>query len=343
MRRLLIALGVVVALSIPVGAWAWRSFGPVEVAVLPPQRGTAIDAIYATGIVEAVDSSRVGSVAAGRIERVLADVGDRVTRGQVLAVLEDRQASKRVEEVQARLALAEKEERRLRPLADRGFASDQAMQKAQADRLQAQAQLDVLKSQVGDLKIVAPFDGTILARNVDPGQSVAANAVVFTVASLTRLRIAADVDERDIPRVRVGSTIAVRADAFADRVFKSHVTRIRDLADTETRTYRVEAPLPADTPLLTGMTVDVNVVLAERPNALLVPATAIQREPARAGGLGAASVWLVERDRLVRRPVGLGAIGPQMVEVTSGLAEDALVVAAPPPATAEGRRALRLP
>ena len=90
------------------GVWymLWR---PLPVTLTHPWRGPAIEAVYATGIVEAVDTARVGSVVAGRIVALLAEEGERVKQGQVLARLDDRQAAQVLADARARLALADAE------------------------------------------------------------------------------------------------------------------------------------------------------------------------------------------------------------------------------------------
>lgn len=339
MRRTLTVIAIVVVLAAPVAWYGWRQYSPVGVETAQPRRGTAIDAVYATGVVEPVDSSRVGPVAAGRVERLLADVGDRVQRGQVLATLDDQQVQHKLEEAQARLALAEREEARQRALIGRGAASEQALQRTESEAVQARAAMEAVRAQVADMRIVAPLDGVVISRDVDVGQSLAASSKAFVVAAPGRLRIAADVDERDIPRIRLGAAVAARAEGFPGRVFSSTVSRIYDSADSGTRTFRIEALLGADAPLRPGMTVDVNIVLSERAEALLVPATSIVRGPPRGGRPGAAAVWVVRDGRLRRVPIEAGATGPQWVEILGGLDQADQVVAMPPQSLAEGRRA----
>ncbi len=304
----------------------WR---PVAVTLVQPHRGAALEAVYATGIVEAIDTARVGSTVAGRVTAVLVQEGDSVRAGQPLAQLDDRQAQQRLEDAQARLALAEQELARDRSLVPTGARSIQALQRSIAERDRAEAAVALAQRDAGEYRILAPLDGIVMRREVDPGNTVAANGALFTVASVARLRVAADVDERDIAQVKLGAPVAIRADAFPGEAFAAKVTNIRRQGDSATRTFRVEADLPADTRLMIGMTVDVNIVVAERADALLLPPAAVRHDPPQGGQPGQAYVLQAEQGRARRVDVGLGAAGADAVEIRLGLAADARVIADP--------------
>lgn len=337
-RRIRMPLAILALLAGGVGAYVWWSQRPPLVTVTAVERGPAIEAVYATGTVESLNTVRVGPPVGGRVASVLVDDGDRVTAGQRMATLDPRQAEQRVQNAEARLRLAKAEATRAEALLARGVTTVEARDKVLAERQQAEADVALARRQLDDLVVTSPLDGVVLRRQVEPGESVAANAVLFTVADPTRLRVAADVDERDIPRVRLGSRIAAKAEAFPGDVFQADVTNIRAESDSQTRTYRIEATLPAGTGLYIGMTLDVNVIVAERRDALLVPASAVQRDPPRGGRPGEPYVWRVEGDRLHRVPVTVGAEGPARVEIKAGIGPDDRLLAAPSPGLAEGSR-----
>ena len=319
------------------GAWymLWR---PLPVTLTHPWRGPAIEAVYATGIVEAVDTARVGPVVAGRIVALLAEEGERVKQGQVLARLDDRQAAQVLADARARLALADAELARENALAGRGVHTVQALERARAERDRANATVLLALRQEEDRRIVAPLDGIVMKREVEPGETVAANAVMFTIASPTNLRVAADVDERDMPQIHPGAPVAIRADAFPGEVFRAKVTKIRWQGDTATRTYRVEATLPADTKLLIGMTVDTNIIVSDQPDALLVPPAAVRHDPPEGSRPGAAYVFQVKDGRTERTNVVLGATGPDAIQIRSGLPPNATILAQPPDGLTSGRQ-----
>lgn len=333
-RLLLLAVLVLVAGG---GAWFtwWR---PVAVAVVHPWRGAAVEAVYATGIVEAVDTARVGTTVPGRIIALAVNEGDIVRRDQVLAQLDDRQPRSRLEDATARLTQAELELARGRDLQTRGIRTRQEVERVQEERDQAAAGVRLAARQLEEHRILSPLDGVVTKRPVEVGETVAARDTLFEVVSDARLRVAADVDERDIPQVRLGAHAALRSEAFPEQAFSADVTNIRRAGETTTRTFRVEANLPAGTPLRIGMTVDVNIVTSERKNAVLVPALAVRHDPPLGGRPGPAFLFRAEDGRAVRTVVETGAVGADVIEVRRGVSETSTVLAAPPDGLKDGQR-----
>jgi len=301
-------------------------WGPPTVTVTHPTRGPAIEAVYATGVTEAIDYARFGAPAAGRVTAVLVDEGYQVRKGDVLARMDERQPLARLDDARARLRMAEADIVRAQVLTNRGVVAAQALERAEQERDQAAAAVDLFARQLEDYTIASPLDGIVMKRNVEPGETVAADTVLFEVDSTVRKRIAADVDERDIAGVRMGAPIAAHADGFPDQVFEARITNIRRQGDSSSRTFRVEADLPADTRLMIGMTVDVDIVTAEHDNALLVPASAVGHGPSTGGRPGAPFVVVVDHGRARRVDVETGAVGPAKAEIRAGLAEADAVV-----------------
>jgi RND family efflux transporter MFP subunit len=138
--------------------------------------------------------------------------------------------------------------------------------------------------------------------------------------------VTAEVDEEDIARVRVGQRVVMRADAVPGAVLDGSVIEVTPKGDPVARSYRVRIELADPQRLRIGMTVDANLIVAERANALLVPATAVQ------GG----AVWTVQDGRAHRQAVRVGATGAGRSEIVEGLTADARIVDAPPPDLREG-------
>ncbi|OJW25248.1 MAG: hypothetical protein BGO51_27915 [Rhodospirillales bacterium 69-11] len=336
-RRTLLVLLVLLLAGVGGGSWLFLGRTPL-VTLIRPTRGPAIEAVYATGIVEAIDTARAGTTVAGRVIAVLVQEGDTVRAGQVLALLDPRQAQQRLEDARARLALAEQELARDRALIGTGVRSLQAMQRSEAERDRAEAAVTLAARELDEHRIVAPLDGVVMRRDVEPGNTAAANTGLFTIDSTRRLRVAADVDERDIAQVRMGARMAIHADAYPEEAFVAEVTNIRRQGDTATRTFRVEADLPADTKLFIGMTVDTNIVVAERPDALLLPPDAVRHDAPQGGRPGPATVFRVTDGVARRVPVTPGATGPSAIEIREGIGPEDAIVRAPPADLADGMR-----
>jgi multidrug efflux pump subunit AcrA (membrane-fusion protein) len=316
-RRSLLVPALLLLVALAGAGWGWRTWlQAVPVEVVHPWRGAALEAVYATGVVEAIDTARIGTMVAGRIDQLAVEEGDTVRAGDLMAQLDDRQPRQRVADARARLVTAEDDLVRTRDLITRGVRSQQQLERAVQERDQAAALLMLAVRQLDEYRILAPLDAVVMKRPVEPGETVAANATLYQVASTARLRVAADVDE----------------------LFTAAVTNIRRQGETATRTFRVEALLPPDTKLLIGMTVDVNVVVAERAAALLVPAAAVRHDPPSGGRPGPAWVTRVVDDRAARTAVAIGAAGAQSVEIRAGLTEADVVVAGPAARLSAGQR-----
>lgn len=298
--------------------WYWR---PVEVRVVQPERGPAVQAVYATGTVEPSVNIPIAPRGGGRIVQLLVGEGDRVRRGQVLARLEDADLRRTVEELEARERFARQSYQRIQALVQRGVAAAIELDRARADLDAAEAATARAREQLDYMTLHAPAEGYILRRDGEVGEYVGINEPIFYMSTDAPLRISAEVDEEDIPLVRVGQAVLVNADAFPDRVFEGRVAEITPKGDPVSRSYRVRVSLPAETPLKVGMTADTNIIVRRRENALLVPATA----------LASGHVWLVRDDRLLRQPVKVGISGGQKVEILSGLKPKDWVVILPSP------------
>jgi len=302
-----------------------RARPAVEIA--QPTRGPAVEAVYATGTVEPVHWAKIGPKATSRIVEVLAKEGDSVKRSQVLARLDDREARANVANLAAREQFLRDEKKRFKGLFDKRLVSRQQYERAVSDHEQALASLNAARQVLADLTLVAPLDGTVLRQDGQPGEVVTNTSVLYWVGEPDKLWVTADVDEEDIPRIRPGQRVLIKADAFPDQALKGEVAEITPKGDPVQKTYRVRVGLPADTPLKIGMTVEVNIIVREEPDALLIPATALVD----------GHVWAVRGGRARKVKVQTGVVGSQQVQVLSGITEDDEVIVYPPATLKEGK------
>jgi HlyD family secretion protein len=280
----------------------------------PARVGNLVEAITATGTLQALDTVQVGSETSGRILDVLVDFNDQVRKGQVLATIDPEQASARADEATAQLraarasvarAQATQEEtaqslKRSRGLKDAGLISQQdydtaqaTARRAQADVASARAQatvagagLSAAQSSLQKTSIVSPIDGIVLSRAVEPGQTVAASfqtPVLFTIArDLSDMTLHVQVDEADVGKVREGQPATFTVDAYPQREFDSRVVSLRNVATTDQNVVTYEAVLAADNSgllLRPGMTATASVVTQRKQDVLLVPNAALRFTP----------------------------------------------------------------
>lgn len=332
MKRRRWAVWILLLALVAAAAW-WRLGRGVEVTTVAPTRGTAVEIVYATGAVEPVQWAKVASLIRDRIVELCDCEGEPVKQGDVLARLEDREQRAQLQELKAREEFAKRELARVTELINRNAATTQSYERASMDLRSVQALIAVQEEKLADYLIRAPIDGIVLRRDGEVGEIAETGQVLFRVGMPKPLRVVAEVNEEDIPRVALGQAVLFRTDAFPDRRLEGRVREITPMGDPAAKTYRIRIALPDDTPLRIGMSVECNVVTREKPGALLLPADAVQ----------GAAVFVVEGDRARRREVAVGIRGTRMVEVLSGLAEDARVVSPAPGGLADGARVRATP
>jgi RND family efflux transporter MFP subunit len=301
---------------------------PPEVSVAEATRGEAVDVVYATGVVDYVRQARIAPIVTAPIQRVPVEEGQRVRRGGLLAQLEDGPARGTALQLDAQASTARLAARRVQTLFERGFASRAAWDEARGQRDAALAAAQSARARLSDYAITAPFAGTVLRRDAEPGDLATPSRPLFVIADESSLRITADLDERDIARVSEGQGALVRADAFPGQSFQATVSELTPQGDSATRVFRVRLALPADAPLRAGMTVEANIIAARRENAILVPVSAVRED----------ALWVVRNGRVERRAVTRGAAGEDKAEILTGLEAGETVVANPPDGLRDGQR-----
>ncbi|MBM3582438.1 MAG: efflux RND transporter periplasmic adaptor subunit [Alphaproteobacteria bacterium] len=326
MRKIVLVL---VAVLFAVAALAYHVYGRgTAVTVANPERGLAIESVYATGVVEPVTWAQVSALVQGRIAAVRAHDGDRVEEGQLIARLDDREARAVLHQVEARERYWQEELARQQALEARGVASRATYERTQSEYLQAKAATAAARQRLEDFNVRAPIAGTVLRQDGEVGEVVDKQKILFSIGQPKPLRVTADVDEEDIVHLVPGQKALIKADAFSDRTLSGTVAAITPKGDPINKSFRVRVALPPDTPVLVGMTVEINVVTRETPDAILIPA----------GTTRDGHVFVAEADRARRVPVKIGARGAAQTEIVEGLAADSLVILEPPAKLTDGAR-----
>lgn len=290
---------------------------------VPVARDTVVHAVYATGTVEPVYWAQLAPYKTARLMEIVHYEGDKITKGDVIARMENRAEKQRLAEAKASLDFAQKELERNAVLIEQQAISRREFEDTQRRQREAAAQVRSLQHAVDDLTLITPVDGVVLRRDIELGEVAEAGKTIFWVGQPIPLRITADVDEEDIAQVSFGQKALIKADAFEGRVFEGTVSEITPKGDPINKVFRVRIRLPDDTPLLTGMTTEVNILTKTVNNALVIPATS------EAGGFA----WRVDGARPLKTEVRTGVRSETMVEVTEGLKEGDLVLRQAPTPT----------
>lgn len=308
------------------GVGYWFHHRAPRVTTVRATQGDAAEVVYATGVVEPRYWAKVTSLVRERIVAQQDCEGEPVQAGDVLARLNSREAEMAVAELQARLELARDEYLRLSQLVSSSAASQRELDQARSEMASLEAAVAKQTARLDNYEIRSPIEGIVLRRDGEIGEIAEPGTVLFWVGQPRPLVVIAEVNEEDIPRVAVGQRTLLRSDAFPDRSLEAVVDNITPKGDPLTRTYRVRFLLPDDTPLMIGMSVDVNVVVRVVEDARLLPSLALQDD----------AVFVVEDGVARRRQLEIGIRGLQSVEILSGLEEDARVISPYPEELQDG-------
>lgn len=389
---------IVVALLAAAGAAAWWWAGRQQAATAPRYetqavtRGPLTVTVTANGTLQPTNQVAVGSELSGTVVKVHVDVNDRVRRGQVLAELDTARLRDQVAQARASLAAAQARVRQVQatrteardnlarlvevqrlsggqvPAASELSSAQAALARAEADEAsanaavaEAQAALSSAETNLRKASIRSPIDGVVLARNVDPGNAVAASlqaVTLFTLAEdLTRMTLQVNVDEADVGQVREGQKATFTVAAHPARRYPATIGRIAfgSTVKDNVVTYLADLDVPnADLSLRPGMTATAAIVTVERADALLVPNAALRftptaaapapgepslatrllprpptpAQPRRAGTdiARVRQVWVLRDGAPVAVPVTPGASDGRLTEVTSAELQPGMAV-----------------
>lgn len=267
----------------------------------------------------------LGFTTPGRLARISVQEGDRVRRGQVLAVLDTTNVGAQLEAADAERDRAQADVARLRKLYQQGWITKARLEGAEANARSAEANLSARRFSLDTARIVAPSDGIVLTRGAEPGQIVDAGmpmVILGDAASGFVLRVL--LADRDAVRVRAGIPAEVRFEALPGTVLSGRVLEVGGRSDRGTGAFTAEISLPADPRLRSGLVGRATIAAPALAGSsrLLIPPTAIFAARADEG-----FVYVVDAKRRVKpRRVQLGPLSPGGAEVVSGLAVGETIV-----------------
>src|SRR5262245_2641867 len=315
MKKLLPILIILIAVGAG-GAVFYAKRGDKEPTVnsLPISRGTIIDAVRATGTLQAVTTVTVGTQVSGIVQDLPTDFNDIVKKDQVIARLDPSILETQVETAKANLVNAEAnlerqkvtlddarqklvraEELNRRQLTTRVDlenaqlavkTAEAQLRSTESSIVQAKAAVNKAQVDLGHTVISAPIDGIVIKRSVEPGQTVnagmSAPELFIIAADLTKMQVNANIDETDVGRMRPGQAVTFTVDAYPTDNFRGTVKQVRlnptTVQNVVTYSTVIDVPNP-ELKLKPGMTASVTIEIARRENALRVPSAAIRFRP----------------------------------------------------------------
>ncbi len=320
------------------------------------EKGNIVQKITASGTINPISTVNIGTQISGIVAEIYVDYNSNVRKGELLAVIDPQTFEASVDQKQAALDIAKAELEvtkndivyykkhldRIKKLNTSRYSTDKELESAQRDYDNAVAQKILKEAQVKqaeallkqariDLdytKIVSSVDGVVISREVEVGQTVAASfetPVLFNVAEdLTKMQIEASVVEADIAKVKEGQKVEFAVDSFPDEIFEGIVTQVRNnpITTSNVVTYEVIIGIDnKDLKIKPGMTANVEIITAEKKNAVLVPNKALRFYTTDEKGdvvrYKDKGIWILKDGRPERVNVVTGVSDDEVTEIVS--------------------------
>jgi len=293
---------------------------PVEVAAAI--RDTVVDAIAATGQIEAVQSVELRPEVDGRIVEILVREGQQVDAGTGLFKVDDAELKAQVARAEADRDVAQRNLERTKQLMVQNASSQADLERADAGYRSAQASYDLLKTRLDRTIVRAPFGGVVGRRLVSIGTYVNPQTPLITLQSVNPQHAAFNVPERYADRLRRGQLVSFHVAAIPGKNFSGEVVFVDPVVELPGRTILIKARVPnSEHELQAGMFIEARLATDIRPNAVVVP------EDALLPMQGATFVWVVKDGKATQRQVTVGVRTAGWAEVQSGVeAGDQVVV-----------------
>lgn len=289
-----------------------RAYVPVEVT--QPQLDTLSEQLEADGIFLPAKEMLVISETAGRVVQVYKNKGDAVREGDVIAKIDDELLRIEMRATQTNLDKLRRDEERVKKLIEGEALPKNKIEEVLLGIAAAEAKLQTLRKQVRNTSIKATMNGTLGMRFIERGSVIGPGIQVAQITNLDRLFLMVKVIEKDILAVRKGQSVRIAADVYPDTTLSGKVTNIGLRADNAYNyDVEIEVANPTNSPLRSGMHARAIFAADKLRQGLTIPRKAI------AGSLQEAKVYVVRDSVVELRPVVLGGMYGDRVEVTSGL------------------------
>lgn len=294
---------------------------PVETGLV--QLGTISRAVTVSGIVEPIRTIGVNSQLSGALLSVEVEEGMRVTEGQVLARVDDRELAAQEASAEAAFVVAEAAFERAEQLRNSQVITIGEYERDRTAYASARSQLEQLRTRRGYAVVRSPLNGVVLEKRVEAGDVVAPQTQLFRIGDISTMVVRVPVSELDVVELSPGAAATLVFDAYPSGSFTGRIRRIFPSADPNTRLVPVEVALDeaGARTARPGFLARVTFALGARSGVRLVPASAI------VSGAGGQAVFVIQDNHATRRTVQTGLTSEGRVEILAGLEEgDTIVV-----------------
>lgn len=304
------------------GGPAGGGMPPVQVVAIETKAQPVTESLSLVGSIAANEMVELKSETEGIVQEILFEEGKAVAKGQLLIRLDDSKLAASVAEAESNFKLSTANFERAKFLIKDKMISSQEFDQASATFDLNRATLELKRRQLRDARIVAPFAGIAGERKISPGQVINRETLLTAVVDLDPVKVAVNVPERYLQRLKLGQPLEFSVAAFPGEKFRGEVYFISPQINENLRTALVKARIPnPDAKLRGGMFASLDLTLQVRDSAIVIP------EPAIMSSGDNFSVFVVDKDGNAQtRPIQIGLRLAGRAEVVKGLAAGEIVV-----------------
>jgi membrane fusion protein (multidrug efflux system) len=294
---------------------------PIPVEVRTPRLGEMLAVYAGTATLEADQEAVVVAKVGGEVKRLLAEEGESVRAGQVLAVLDGDQLRLQLDQSAANMRKLERDYQRNSDLFAKGLVASNAVDNIKSDLDALKAAYEIAQLQLSYTQIRAPISGVVAERHIKVGNTIQPNTVAFKITDLKPLLAYVHVPERELRLLAPGQPAQISVDALPSQQFLGRIARVSPIIDPATGTFKITVEVnDPSSKLKPGMFARVGVVYERRANALQIPRAAIVDND------GQSTVFVVNKDKAEQRDIRTGLANAGFIEVTAGLTSNEQVV-----------------
>ena len=293
----------------------------IAVTTADVQKQSSETGLSLTGVTEANQTVMVASKASGEITQINIKLGDFVTKGQILARVDDTYAKFALENAKVNYGKFKEDVQRYQTLREGDAVSETQLRDIKVAYENAKIQLDQAQRQLEDTYIRAPFSGYITSREVDLGKFVGISTPIAGIADISALKVVVAVPEAGVYSLKNGQSVAITTPVYSGVNFAGKIAHISPQGDNS-HSYPVEITLPNSNqnPLKSGTYVDVSIDMGKTQPMLFIPRDAI------VSSVKDPSVYRVEGNMVKLIKITTGRDYENNIEVLHGLQEGDKVV-----------------
>lgn len=341
-KRLFIIIGVVVLLILIIVLNLKFKEQGLVVETKPANYGTIVSKVSGDGELKADNQVNIQAQTMGTVEKLFVKEGDHVVKGQLLCLLDSTSVRASLDMAQAQFDQAAQAFARSESLYAQKLIAPQDYESARALYKAAKARLEQAQDGYEKTKIASPITGTVTQLNIEEGEAVMIGTMNYTgtilmvIADLNKMMGIIDLDETDVPSVKIGAKANITMDAYPDTTFTGIVTKVGYMPITsaasavtdQTTDFEIEIALNQTSPnLRPGLSINAEIITGEKDSVLVIPIQAAGRRKVK--GEETQTVFLVQKGIAKLTPIKTGISSETDIEILEGIKSGDVVVTGP--------------